>query len=67
MSRPVIRYASTMKLEELQANAVVRGIPGEDSHRVHYPRHPFQSEPDFGASSVNYSFAELLKRAEPPD
>jgi hypothetical protein len=39
---------------------------GEDSHRVHYLRQPFQREPDFGASSVNYDFAELLARAEAP-
>ena len=32
-----------------------------DNHRVHYLRHPFQREPDFGASSANYSFAELLR------
>ena len=38
----------------------------ENSHRTHYLRQPFQREPDFGASSVNYSFAELLKRAGPP-
>jgi hypothetical protein len=35
-------------------------------HRVHYVRNPFQREPDFGVTSVNYDFAELLKRAEPP-
>lgn len=39
---------------------------GDDSHRVHYVRQPFQREPDFGASSVNYDFAELLARAEAP-
>jgi len=39
---------------------------GDDSHRVHYLRQPFQREPDFGASSVNYDFAELLARAEAP-
>ena len=27
------------------------------------PRQPFQREPDFGVTSVNYSFAELLARA----
>ena len=37
-----------------------------DSHRVHYVRHPFHREPDFGANSVNYSFKDLLTRAEPP-
>ncbi|MDI6726822.1 MAG: DUF3883 domain-containing protein [Smithellaceae bacterium] len=37
-----------------------------DSHRVHYIRQPFQREPDFGVTSVNYDFAELLARAKPP-
>ena len=35
-------------------------------HRVHYLRRPFQREPDFGVTSVNYSFAELLARAKEP-
>lgn len=39
---------------------------GEDDHKVHYVRRPFQREPDFGATSVNYDFAELLARAEEP-
>jgi len=34
--------------------------------RVHYVREPFQREPDFGATSVNYDFSELLARAEGP-
>ena len=38
----------------------------DDSHHVHYLRHPFRREPDFDASSVNYSFKDLLARAEPP-
>jgi len=33
---------------------------------VHYVGRPFQREPDFGAASVNYEFAELLARAEAP-
>ena len=37
-----------------------------DHHQVHYIPHPFQRDPDFGVTSVNYSFAKLLKRAEPP-
>jgi len=37
-----------------------------DSHRVHYARQPFHREPDFGVTSVNYSFAELLARGESP-
>jgi len=36
------------------------------SHQVHYLRQPFQGEPDFHVTSVNYSFPELLARAEPP-
>jgi hypothetical protein len=37
-----------------------------DHHRTHYIRRPFHREPDFGVTSVNYSFAELLARAEDP-
>ena len=37
-----------------------------DQHRVHYLRKPFQREPDFGVTSVNYDFAELLARGEEP-
>lgn len=39
---------------------------GDDTHRVHYVRRPFQREPDFGVTSVNYQLAELLARAQPP-
>ncbi|AUB80099.1 RNA helicase [Candidatus Thiodictyon syntrophicum] len=39
---------------------------GEDAHKVHYLRQPFQREPDFGVTSVNYGFGELLARAQPP-
>jgi len=38
----------------------------DDTHRVHYVRRPFRREPDFGVTSVNYDFAELLARAEAP-
>jgi len=38
----------------------------DNSHRVHYLRQPFQREPDFGVTSVNYNFSELLARAESP-
>jgi len=37
-----------------------------DNHRVHYIRRPFQREPDFGVTSVNYNFSELLARSEAP-
>jgi hypothetical protein len=39
---------------------------GEDTHNTHYLRQPFQREPDFGVTSVNYDFAELLVRGESP-
>ncbi len=39
---------------------------GEDTHRVCYLRRPFQREPDFGVTSVNYDFADLLTRAGEP-
>jgi SNF2 family DNA or RNA helicase len=39
---------------------------GGDEHRVHYLRRPFQREPDFGVTSVNYDFPELIARAEVP-
>jgi superfamily II DNA or RNA helicase len=38
----------------------------DGAHKVHYVRRPFQREPDFGAASVNYEFAELLARAGAP-
>ncbi|MEP6651977.1 MAG: helicase-related protein [Myxococcales bacterium] len=38
----------------------------DETHRTHYVRLPFQREPDFGVTSVNYDFADLLARAEPP-
>ena len=45
--------------------AIVEFLDG-DHHRVHYLRRPFQREPDFGVTSVNYNFAELLARAQEP-
>ena len=38
----------------------------DGGHRVHYVRKPFRREPDFGVTSVNYDFAELLARPESP-
>jgi len=36
------------------------------THRAHYVRRPFRAEPDFGVTSVNYDFAELLTRSDAP-
>jgi SNF2 family DNA or RNA helicase len=43
--------------------ALVEFLEG-GSHKAHYLREPFRREPDFGVTSVNYDFAELLHRAE---
>ena len=45
--------------------AMVEFLP-DDSHRVHYLRQPFRREPDFDVTSVNYTFGDLLTRAEAP-
>ena len=39
---------------------------GDETHNAHYLRQPFQREPDFGVTSVNYDFPELLSRADKP-
>jgi hypothetical protein len=38
----------------------------EHTYRVHYLRQPFQREPDFAVTSINYDLAELLARAQEP-
>ena len=38
----------------------------DGGERVRYLRRPFQKEPDFGVTSVNYDFSELWERAEAP-
>jgi hypothetical protein len=38
----------------------------DGTHRVRYVRRPFRREPDFGATSVNYDFSELLRRSTEP-
>jgi hypothetical protein len=38
----------------------------EDNHKVHYIRNPFLREPDFGVTSVNYNFSELLTKSKVP-
>lgn len=45
--------------------AIVEFVP-DGTHQVHYLRRPFGREPDFGVTSVNYTFADLLARAETP-
>ena len=38
----------------------------DGGHAVRYLRQPFQRKPDFGVTSVNYDFTELMQRAGPP-
>jgi SNF2 family DNA or RNA helicase len=38
----------------------------KEAHRAYYLHEPFQREPDFGVTSVNYDFGELLVRAQLP-
>jgi len=64
-----IAYTVPYKLSAAQAalyRAVTEYVREEFSHRVHYVRRPFQREPDFGVTSSNYDFKELLARAEVP-
>jgi hypothetical protein len=49
-----------------QATGANGAAQAGERHRVHYVRRPFQREPDFGVTSVNYSFAGLLRRGEAP-
>ncbi len=39
---------------------------GDDSCIVSYVRQPFQKEPDFGVTSVNYNLRELKQRSQKP-
>jgi hypothetical protein len=45
--------------------AIVEFYP-DGSHKAYYIRKPFQREPDFAVTSVNYDLAELLAKAEAP-
>ena len=41
-------------------------VDGEVAKKPVYVRQPFQKEPDFGVTSVNYELRELLRRGEVP-
>lgn len=41
-------------------------VDGDSARPPRYVRRPFQREPDFGVTSVNYELDELLARAEAP-
>ena len=42
-------------------------IDGDTAKEPRYIRKPFQKEPDFGVTSVNYNLNKLLARAEAPN
>jgi hypothetical protein len=44
--------------------AIVFVNPDDSTEGPYYLANPFQREPDWGAASVNYNIAELLKRAK---
>jgi hypothetical protein len=44
--------------------AIVFVNPDDTSDGPYYIRNPFLREPDWGAASVNYTIADLLRRAE---
>ena len=46
--------------------AIVEFMDG-GNHSVHYVRNPFKREPDFGVTSVNYDFKELIEKATVPE
>jgi SNF2 family DNA or RNA helicase len=41
-------------------------VDGDEVRKPVYIRRPFQKEPDFGVTSVNYELKELLRRGETP-
>ena len=45
---------------------VIVEVDGNTTKAPRYIRQPFQKEPDFGVTSVNYNLRELLARAEAP-
>jgi hypothetical protein len=41
-------------------------VDGDSTHRPVYIRQPFEREPDFHVTTVNYKLRELLDRGGPP-
>ena len=39
-------------------------VDGDKAGEPRYIQHPFQKEPDFGVTSVNYNLKELLEKSE---
>ncbi len=62
---PVDRNFSEGDAFQVKEKAGTYRVPGEGCV-VRYVKRPFQREPDFGASSVNYQWQELWARGEAP-
>ncbi len=62
---PVDRNFSAGDAFQVKEKAGTYRVPGEGCV-VRYVKRPFQREPDFGASSVNYQWQELWARGEAP-
>jgi superfamily II DNA or RNA helicase len=62
VTRNEILYAVNQGEKFVLAIVVVN--PDDTTEGPYYLRNPFQKEPHWGAASVNYTIAELLKRAE---
>ena len=61
MTRNELLYSS--KKPAASILATVEFLVDAD-HHAHDKRRPFQREPDFGATNVNYCLAEMLAQAE---
>ncbi|MEW6750472.1 MAG: DUF3883 domain-containing protein, partial [Candidatus Latescibacterota bacterium] len=66
VTRNEILYSLNKPDDFILAIVEFLGGAGPGAHRVHYVRQPFHREPDFGVTSVNYDFGELLARGEAP-
>ena len=55
-----------LKFPPVWAENPIVEFTGGDTHKTHYLRQPFTREPDFGVTSVNYDFADLLSRSKEP-
>ncbi len=42
-------------------------VDGDAASEPHYVRQPFEKEPEFAATSVNFELSKLLARSEPPN
>lgn len=63
---PEVRARLTRVVEDGVDRPHLEELLEGGGERVRYLRRPFQKEPDFGVTSVNYDFSELWERGEVP-